>query len=400
MRCQGCCQRRCHLPRRRVIPNICIRCIFGSLAVLLLAVAVPLRIQTGSSTHKPYLDSIGIGATIWGVFFIYKFLATFGPPETLDPLPCELSEDAVSSVFEANALSCSSPFTVRVLKFVILLGRLALNASFITIKFWSLPDRNPSEKGNASKHAIAWFEFPLMLLGLVLMTSYFVIAVCPSISGLIARVSPLGWNNPSDRSFMFLHKALLMGARFSALRTVPMAKPTIEGVWKETGGAFATVLKSFECCIVVPVAVVAVYVKVFQVDFVPYSTPFNWTPKQILTFAGFVNNLAGLQGCWEGDSSLCQKRAIIQSKFEGNPDTMLNDLVAMLGERLRSIYGFVPGFVKLCTVSVKDLCDLMKQLDDGPTRLGELSDLRPQDVQLQRRRQISLEELREPILAA
>eukprot|EP00438_Fugacium_kawagutii_P023591 Skav205947 [mRNA] locus=scaffold442:51986:53458:+ [translate_table: standard] len=399
---QQCC-RRCRLPERSDIFNrlserlFCLRCVFGSLAVLLLAVVVLMRIQTGSLTHKPYLDSIGIGATIWGVFFIYKFLATFGPPEPPSQFPPEVLEAQVRQVFETSddVPSClrrfCSPFKLRLLTFLVILCRFLFNVYSITSRVWylereQLPKESDLEKeANPYIHVIAWIEFPIMAGGLVLMTSHFVVAVCPSISSFVATAFPdLDVHHPSAKSLMFVNMALPTLGGFSTLRALKIArskKKEIKQIWKKTGSGeprpacqctadcltkvFMTVLKVIECLILIIVGSLALLVKSFQVlaPIFVTGTIFAWTWRQTLTFLAFANNVSATVDNWEGDCSRSLKLEMIQLQIKPrNPDAFLTNLMTILGRRLREVYGFLPGFIILCTVSKEDFDRLIEQL--------------------------------------
>lgn len=133
-----------------------------------------------------------------------------------------------------------------------------------------------------------------MVVGLVLMMSHFVIAVCPSIS----RAFYPDLRDPSAKSFMFLNTALPTLAGFSALRALKIGGP--KNAWKEVGRVWEemravgattedeghtvcghtarrccmTGLKVIECLILFLVGVVALCVKIFQLKFL-VEAPFE-----------------------------------------------------------------------------------------------------------------------------
>jgi hypothetical protein len=104
-----------------------------------------------------------------------------------------------------------------------------------------------------------------------------------------------------------------------------------------------------------PVAVMAVLVKLSQVDFATETIVDHWTPFQFLAFAAFINNLAGLRG----DISKERKLAIFKSQDSRDPEAVLDVWEKQLGTTLQKLYGFLPALVLIGTLSVDDVCHLL-----------------------------------------
>lgn len=323
---------------------------FGSLGVCLLAWVLPHSIKEVPSTHQRYLDSFGIGAAIWGTMFmiVFLFVAFVQLPEEVVELfegDYGTSEEEVLEVFGKYEEAFSwwkilSPFG-RVAQFLILLGMAALNVTFVTSNFLSLPKRDPAETANMSKYFVAWLESPMVICFGCLTMALFMHAACSGadVAGMV--------------------KCLRFTGSFSALRTLQMASPfnamnEILETYRNKGLAMAAV-SFLHLSFFAPVAVMAVLVKLSQVDFATETIVDHWTPFQFLAFAAFINNLAGLRG----DISKERKLAIFKSQDSRDPEAVLDVWEKQLGTTLQKLYGFLPALVLIGTLSVDDVCHLL-----------------------------------------
>ena len=325
--------------------------LFGSLGVCLLVWVLPHSIKEVPSTHQRYLDSLGIGAAIWGTMFmiVFLFVAFVQLPEEVVELfqgDYGTSEEEVLEVFGKYEETLSwwkilSPFG-RVAQFLILLGMAALNVTFVTSNFLSLPKRDPTETANMSKYFVAWLESPMVIVFGCLTMALFMQAGCsgqPDVAGMV--------------------KCLRFTGSFSALRTLQMASPInamneILETYRNKGLAMAAV-SFLRLSFFAPVAVMAVLVKLSQVDFATETIVDRWTPFEFLAFAAFINNLAGLRG----DISKERKLAIFKSRDSRDPEAVLDVWEKQLGTTLQKLYGFLPALVLMGTLSVDDVCQLL-----------------------------------------
>ena len=255
------------------------------------------------------------------------------------------SEEEVLEVFGKYEEAFSwwkilSPFG-RVAQFLILLGMAALNVTFVTSNFLSLPKRDPAETANMSKYFVAWLESPMVICFGCLTMALFMHAACSGadVAGMV--------------------KCLRFTGSFSALRTLQMASPfnamnEILETYRNKGLAMAAV-SFLHLSFFAPVAVMAVLVKLSQVDFATETIVDHWSPFQFLAFAAFINNLAGLRG----DISKERKLAIFKSQDSRDPEAVLDVWEKQLGTTLQKLYGFLPALVLIGTLSVDDVCHLL-----------------------------------------
>ncbi|CAL1137772.1 unnamed protein product [Cladocopium goreaui] len=260
-------------------------------------------------------------------------------------LPHSIKEEEVLEVFGKYEEAFSwwkilSPFG-RVAQFLILLGMAALNVTFVTSNFLSLPKRDPTETANMSKYFVAWLESPMVICFGCLTMALFMHAACSGadVAGMV--------------------KCLRFTGSFSALRTLQMASPfnamnEILETYRNKGLAMAAV-SFLHLSFFAPVAVMAVLVKLSQVDFATETIVDHWSPFQFLAFAAFINNLAGLRG----DISKERKLAIFKSQDSRDPEAVLDVWEKQLGTTLQKLYGFLPALVLIGTLSVDDVCHLL-----------------------------------------
>lgn len=326
---------------------------FGSLGLCLLVWVLPRCIKEVPSTHQRYLDSLGIGAAIWGTMFmlVFLFVAFVQLPEEVVELfegDYGTSEQEVLEVFGTYEEAFSwwkilSPFG-RVAQFLILLGMAALNVTFVTSNFVSLPKRDPAETANMSKYFVAWLESPMVIGFGCLTMALFMHAAC---------------SRQEAPALVGMMKCLRFTSRFSALLSLQMASPInamneILETYRNKGLAMAAV-SFLRVSFFAPVAVMAVLVKLSQVDFATETIVDRWTAFEFLAFAAFINNLAGLRG----DIAKERKLAIFKSQDSRDPEAVLEVWEKQLATTMMKLYGFTPTLVLIATLSVDDVCHLL-----------------------------------------
>eukprot|EP00438_Fugacium_kawagutii_P030928 Skav202930 [mRNA] locus=scaffold1565:356126:357265:- [translate_table: standard] len=232
----------------------------------------------------------------------------------------------------------------RVAKFMVLVARFALNVTFImasqsTSNSHSLPNHT-AELANLAKHWVVALEYPLAILFLCSFFMHAQAALTGSVEALPALVD-----------------TLRMGGRYSVLSVFQMPSPVnaIEEVLaaKTKGRGFALAVGLMHC-VRVPVAVMAVLAKLYQVAFATEKVIGHWTLFEYLAFAGFINNLAGFMG----DIASGKKQAIMASRAE-DPQQLLKVWEQNLATKLQEVYGTSLGLVMFATVSVEDFCQLL-----------------------------------------
>eukprot|EP00438_Fugacium_kawagutii_P011041 Skav217108 [mRNA] locus=scaffold1627:105176:105859:- [translate_table: standard] len=210
------------------------------------------------------------------------------------------------------------------------------------MNFHALPKRDPTEVANMAKHSVAWFEFPAAIL-FPLVVFIHTARLCTS-----SHVDLPGIVDPLQK-----------GGSFSALRALPMANPMNAmdaiAVAKTTKGLGFALAVGLMYSVTVPVAIMAVLVKLYQVDFATETIIDQWTLFDYLAFAAFINNLAGLRG----DITSGKKQAIMATRDSKDPEAFLKVWEGNLATTLQEVYGTSLGLVILATVSVEDLCQLL-----------------------------------------
>mmetsp|Transcript_12523 Transcript_12523/g.24413 ORF Transcript_12523/g.24413 Transcript_12523/m.24413 type:complete len:349 (+) Transcript_12523:71-1117(+) len=323
--------------------------IFILLAVKLFVWDVPRHLRKDEKSGMQYLDSEGLGAVLWGcvalllgiVLSLRKWGNDEGDPKELfmEPqVPSELGldEDNLSSVFEAE------PSLLRCAKFAACLAQACGNVAFITWVFFTLPPRSPTERLNQAKHLVSWFEFPITC------------AVASLLLILIPFVCLTGKKNQST----VIAKNLTNMRRFSVLLSLPLANPIkafdgFQQVKKKEGflPAAGTLLYTMA---IMPVAVMALLVKVSQMAFVNEKIYWDWELGDWLRLAGFANNVisiippTGSQYITGVFQFLRMQEPVLQDKWE-----------RALGQSLGETRGVFVAVVIMSTLSAEDVCKLL-----------------------------------------
>ncbi|CAK9079504.1 unnamed protein product [Durusdinium trenchii] len=156
---------------------------------------------------------------------------------------------------------------------------------------------------------------------------------------------------------------LTRSANFSALKSLPLVNPvtawetvndTHRRFSKTPGSAFClvwTIVNVVFCLI--PLALMAVLVKVSQLHFVTNGTP--WTLQDYWTFVFFINAMAGLRGDIETER--------LKLLFDGQQEHY--NFKAKVAERLvyHCDYGFWTGFVLFVTMSSAEFAQMRGEED-------------------------------------
>ena len=151
---------------------------------------------------------------------------------------------------------------------------------------------------------------------------------------------------------------------FSAFNLLPLANPMhaaevmqrmverVPNIWFRLIVAVTTGI--YIMCIAIPVAAMAVLVKVSKLGFIADGRA--WTFYDVLACAMFINALAGLRGGVEGE----RQRALFMLVGKGTYQSRVHrEFMNGLLSQLRYRYGEFSGLAVFATLSTTELCQLL-----------------------------------------
>ena len=334
--------------RRKCNQGISILCVV--LSVCLLAIALPQHIKKVPSTGQRYLDSWGIGAAVWALLFLVGACAALTPKVE----DAELSHEGKEK-YGTSAKAVRDTFSKRkywFAKSLFLLAQGIINAAFILHNLVTLPVRDPEELFNQSKHLVIWVEFYLEMLFVTQLLMGLIVLLCGKGNSKL----PLPC---ASELAVYCAKNAGLVANFSVLKSLPKANPMREfqevATEMHARGCKAAVAVVVENLILVCLAIVAVLIKITQVDFVINKEAYQWDLGEVLAVAGFINNLAGLYR-----DSDARMQAVFQVLDDSDSEHLMHKWKLNRSSTLRELYGGPVAFAIMCTLSVDDVCQLVR----------------------------------------
>ena len=331
---------------------------------MLLAI-VYTEVKQVPNKDAVYLDSIGIGASIWAVLIVMIVLQVAYGQVTIDQIEeIPISESDLQQAFGTRAqLLHFLPYpSLRLCRTVALALQAVLNITFMFYNFLVLPERNPLEHLNMSKHIVSWVEFPMACLGCFSLTLEGIRFVCQQ--------------NPG--ACLSLSNVISGMANFSVLSAFPYANPMkfarvlSPHLQDENRSWLSIVGLAIHGVVLAFAGVLSVIIKVEQVDFITEKVVSKWTMWECFALLGFLNNLAGLR--LDGDQ---EKIYGVMRAHRGTKESE-KKLKKYFSEWRKEFiahsmiqYGPLGALIIVCTMSADDICVVLKRdLPSGPDEAG------------------------------
>lgn len=256
--------------------------VLGASSLALLVMKQRSR-KTDAQSGVTYDSAQGIFCCVLGVVFAVKAvffplaIATAVDPshvKQLDAIPVPQLPDRTFH-HDLNVLPFSLP---RKGKFAWLVFKAVANMVSTYIVYWSLPPRDPSQWLNEARYYVASIE---LLLGLSLPFSFF--------------------NSARVRNVQGTANALVSMGSMSSLRGLSRASPSMAlrhawGLVSHVGLSLTSAIFAVSVVTIVggSASLMALLVKMNQINFVTEASVWSWSLIQWVHLAGFVNNLTGI----------------------------------------------------------------------------------------------------------
>lgn len=261
------------------------------LGAYLFVLVAPKHWRYDSESDLGYLDTYGIGACVWGTLSCMFALAFLVFPSPTDEEGFELlhniepprvpKHDSIDAK-DLRSIFGTKTDPIRIATFAFTLAKVAVNIAFIMYNFNTLPPRDPDKRLNQAKHMVTWFEFPMLCI----------LASCTLI------FIPSAIVDQSPRYLLVVGRHLQLIGSFSALGSLRHANPirAMDEILrkKREDGIGVAFVQGILWCVFVPMSILAVMVKIAQVDFVTEVIWWHWDWIDYARLFGFINNLAAL----------------------------------------------------------------------------------------------------------
>lgn len=329
------------------------------LPCVVLAISGACHVTRNEADDTFFLDSAGIGCTVWAFLFLVLAVTWIGRTEkgeehvfaNYGSLACVPSERG-----SLDSASIRDRFIhdmhIRFCKTVCFLGQVAFNGYFITQIFVTLPPRDPHEQMNFARHMVSWVEF----------SAFWVIFF----AGMLSFLGGVLCTRESYLSYVCLRCVHSLG-KCSVLRSLPMASPF--AFWDKLQAATAYLGRlgfgeHLSLARLIPMlllygllvwcAVLAVLMKIVQLDFVTDRLYTEWSFGSYISLCGVLNNLATMSSRSVKDDAILMFKLL--SLHE--PDAC-SGWLRDLWSTTCGVLGVYGAFIVFSTLSVDDIAWLL-----------------------------------------
>ena len=232
-----------------------------------------------------YLDGFGVGAAVWAVLILaFAIFTLFLDPSTIPKIEQELEVSEVERAFGTREELFRLYPPGRLVRAGICCLQAGCNFMFVVYNFVVLPERDPEEHLNMSKHIVAWVEFP---------------CVC-ALSAACLISSSMMWSGRDASACRKLSTFTQSLANFSVLKAFPLANPInlakeVTPLLKDASSIFMVFPFAMLQLVMAFAGALSVIIKIDQVDFIAQKTVPEWSAWEFFALLGFMNNLAGLR---------------------------------------------------------------------------------------------------------